>query len=73
MLTKTGYLLFVSLLDSALNFIFKILTFFILYVKTMKWIICAQETIEVSSVSQRPKLSPIKISDLSLATKIEQQ
>ena len=48
--------------------------FLILYVNTIKLIMCAQEKMEVSSISQRPRLSSIKISgDLSLATKIEQQ
>ena len=48
--------------------------FFILYVTTIKWIIYVQVKIGVFSNSQRPRLSPIKISgDLSLAKKIEQQ
>ena len=48
--------------------------FFIIYVKTIKWIMHVQEEIEVSSIPQIPRLSSIKISeDLSLATKKKQQ
>ena len=48
--------------------------YFIPYVITIKWIMCVQEKIELSSMSQRPRLSSTKISgDFSLTTKIKQQ
>ena len=31
--------------------------YFILHVVTIKWIMCVQENIELSSTSQRPRLS----------------
>ena len=49
-------------------------TYFIPYVSTIKWIMCVQEKIELSSMSLRPRLSSTKISgDFSLTTKIKQQ
>ena len=48
--------------------------YFIPYVITIKWIMCVQERIELSSMSLRPRLSSSKISgDFSLTTKIKQQ
>ena len=45
----------------------------ILHVATIKWIMFEQENIELSSMSQRPRMSSSIISgDLSLATKIMQ-
>ena len=45
----------------------------ILHVVTIIWIMCVQENIELSSMSQRPRLSSTMISgDLSLATTIMQ-
>ena len=45
----------------------------ILPVVTINWIMCMQENIELSSMSQRPRLSSSIISaDLSLATTIMQ-
>ena len=47
---------------------------FILYVNKNKWIMCVQEKIELSSMSQRPRLSSTKIPvDLFLASKKKQQ
>ena len=46
----------------------------ILYVITFKLIMCVQEKVELSGISQRPKSSLTEISaDLSLAAKIKQQ
>ena len=48
--------------------------YFILYVITIKLVMWVQEEIELSSLSQRPKLSSTKISgDPSLAPKTKQQ
>ena len=45
----------------------------ILHVATIKWIMCVQENIELSSMSQRPRLSSSIISgDFSLATTVMQ-
>ena len=45
----------------------------ILDVATIKWIMCVQENIELSSMSQRPRLSSsITSGDFSLATTIMQ-
>ena len=45
--------------------------YFIFYVIKIKWIICLQEKIELSSMSQRARWSSSEISgDLSLVTKI---
>ena len=45
----------------------------IIHVATIKWIMCVQENIELSSMSQRPKLSSNMISeDFSLVTTIMQ-
>ena len=45
--------------------------YFILCVTTIKWKMCVQEKIELSSKSQRLRLRSTKISgDLSLATEI---
>ena len=44
------------------------------YLVTIKWTARVQEKIELSSISQRPKLSSSKVSgNLSLATKIRQK
>ena len=46
---------------------------FILHIITIKWLMCVQEKIELSSMSQRPRLSSSKVSgDLSFAAKIKQ-
>ena len=37
----------------------------ILHVATIKWIVCAQENIELSSMSQRPRLSSSIIQEIS--------
>ena len=48
-------------------------TYFMLNNIKTKWIMCVQEKNEVSSMSQRPRFSSIKISDLSsVATKKKQ-
>ena len=45
-------------------------TYLILYAIQVKWIMCVQEKNEVFSMSQRPRLSSIKISgDLSFSCK----
>ena len=45
----------------------------ILHVATIKWIMCVQENIELTSILQRPRLSSTIISgDFSLATRIMQ-
>ena len=45
----------------------------ILHVVAIKWILCVQEKSELSSMSQRPRLSSSIISgDLSLATRMMQ-
>ena len=47
--------------------------YFILHVVTIKWIMSVQENIELSSMSQRPRLSySIIYGDYSLATRIMQ-
>ena len=47
--------------------------FSILHVVAIKWIMCMQENIELSSMSQRPRLSSSAISgNSSLATMIMQ-
>ena len=48
--------------------------YFMPYVITIKWMTCVQEKTELTSISQRPRLSSTKISgDLSLVAKIKQQ
>ena len=51
----------------------KFLVAHLFYVITIKLIMCVQEKIECSSMSQRPGLSSTRFSALSLATKIKQQ
>ena len=47
---------------------------FIFYVITIKWIMCVREKIKLSSMSQKQRLSYTKTSGHhSLATKIKQQ
>ena len=48
--------------------------YFILYIITIKWIMCVQENVELSGMLQRPSLSSTEISgDLPFAGKIKQQ
>ena len=48
--------------------------YFVLYAITIKWIMCVEKRINLSSMSQRPRLISSNISgDLCLTTKIKQQ
>ena len=48
--------------------------YFMLHVITSKWMMCVQDKIEPTGMSQRPRLSSTKISgDLSIVAKIKQQ
>ena len=47
--------------------------YFIIYVITSKWTVRVDEKFDLPGMSQRPRLSSAKTSDLSLAAKVNQQ